>query len=149
MQAADHEEEDQSKSLSTRVELNKAKSMVNSNQDPVDVAKKVQEIKLRFPKRKSLEWKIDFLKWKFEKENLGDRCKKIVDGAEVALKLEEKLVNMEAKMKAGEGDEELRLKAELLRRKIERYHFLMHLLSVSDDPGGFAVCLQNYTKAPL
>ena len=99
--------------------------MVNSNQDPVDVAKKVQELKLRFPKRKSLEWKIDFLKWKFEKENLGDSCKKIVDGAEVVLKLEEKLVNMEAKMKAGEGDEELRLKVELLRRKIERYHFLM------------------------
>ena len=89
------------------------------------------------------------MKSKFEKKNLDDCCKKIVDGAEVALKVEETLVSMEAKVKTGEGDAELRVKVELVRRKMERYHFLMHLLSVSDDPANFAFCLQNYTKASL
>merc|ERR1719342_362273 len=53
----------------------------------------------------------------------------IIDGAEVALKVKEKLSNMEAKLKSGEGDEKLRLKVELVRRKVERYHLMMLLFS--------------------
>merc|ERR1712130_1067021 len=138
---------DQAKMPITGDEPYKTKETVNSNRDFVYLAKQVKEFLLRFPKRTSLKWKIDLLKSKFEKKNLDDCCKKIVDGAEVALKVEEKLVSMEAKVKTGEGDAELRVKVELVRRKMERYHFLMHLLSVSDDPTNFAFCLQNYTQA--
>ena len=123
--------------------------MANGSQDPIDVAKKVREQMQSFPKRKSLEWRIDFLRWKLEKDKLGDCCKNILEGAEVALKVEEKLERMEAKVKTGEGDEELRLKVEHWRRKIEKYHFLMHLLSVSNDPDASKKCLRNYIKAPV
>ena len=143
MQVAYDDTEGQAETPSSRAEPNETKEMVNSKQDPVDLAKKVQEQMLSFPKRKSLEWKIDFLKWKFEKQNLDDCCKKIVEGAEVALKVEERLVSMEARVKTGEGDEELRLKVELSRRKIERYYCLMQLLSVSNNPGEFAACVGN------
>ena len=138
--------DDQAKMPITGDEPNKTKETFNSNRDFVDLAKQVQKFMLRFQKRTSLKWKINLLKRKFETKNLDDCCKKIVDGAEVVLKVEEKLVSMEAKVK---GDAELRPKVELVRRKLERYHFLMHLLSVSDDPGNFAYCLQNYTEASL
>ena len=120
--------------------------MANNNLDPVHLAKSVADQLVRFPRGKSLEWKINFLRWKFEKQNFGDCCKMIIDGAEVALKVEEKLSNMEAKLKSGEGDEKLRLKVELVRRKVERYHLMMHLFSVSKNPGEFAACVRNHSR---
>ena len=60
--------------------------------------------------------------------------------------MEEKLSCLEAKVKSGEGDERLRLKVELVRRKVERFHFLMHLLSVSKNPGEFAACVRNFNR---
>jgi len=81
---------------------------------------------------------------KFEKQNFGDCCKMIIDGATVVLKVEEKLSEMEAKVKTGEGGERLRLKVENVMRKIERYHILMHLLAVSKNPGEFAACARNF-----
>ena len=108
--------------------------MANNNLDLVHLAKRVADQLVRFPRGKSLEWKINFLRWKFEKQNFGDCCKMIIDGAEVALKVEEKLSKMEAKLKRGEGDEKLRLKVELVRRKVERYHLMMLLFSVSKNP---------------
>ena len=122
--------------------------MANGSQDPIDVAKKVREQMQSFPKQKSLEWRIDFLRWKLEKDKLGDCCKNILEGAEVALKVEEKFERMEAKVKTGEGDEELRLKVEHWRRKIEKYHFLMHLLSVSNDPDASKNVLGTISKLP-
>ena len=46
-------------------------------------------------------------------------------------------------MKSGEGDGKLRLKVGLVRRKVERYYRLMHLLSESKNPGGFVDWLSN------
>ena len=120
--------------------------MTNNNQDPVRLAKKVTDQLDRFPRGKSLEWKMNFLKCKFEKQNFGNCCKTIIYGAEVALKVEEKLLCMEAQVKSGVADERLRHKVELVRRKMERYHFLMHLLSVSKNPGEFAACVRNFKR---
>ena len=90
----------------------------NNNLDPVHLAKRVTAELVRFPRGESLEWKIDFLKRKFEKQNFGDccnlQCKMIIDGAIVALGVKEKLPRMEAKLKSGEGDEQFRLKVELV-----------------------------------
>ena len=77
--------------------------MANNNLDPVHLAKRVSDQLVRFPKGKSLEWKIKRLKWKFEKQNFGECYKMIMDGAEVVLKVEEKLSEMEAKVKTGGG----------------------------------------------
>ena len=120
--------------------------MANNNLDPVHLAKEVSVQLGRFPRRKSLEWKINFLKWKFAKQNFGNCCKTIIYGAEVALKVNEKLSCLQAKVRSGEGDERLRLKVELVRRKVERYHFLMHLLSVSKNPGEFAAGVSIISK---
>ena len=65
----------------------------------------------------------------------------IIDGAEVALKVEEELSNMETRVKSGEGGERLRMKVELVRRKVERYYRLIHLFSTY--PQEFADCLGN------
>ena len=118
--------------------------MANNNLDPVHLAKRVSDQLVRFPGEKSLQWKIDFLKWKFDEENFGDCCKMIINGAEVVLKVEEKLSGMEAKVKNGEGGEMHKVKVENVRRKVERYHFLMHLLAVSKNPGEFAACARNF-----
>ena len=120
--------------------------MANNNLDPVHLAKEVSVQLGRFPRRKSLEWKINFLKWKFAKQNFGNCCKTIIYGAEVALKVKERLSCLQAKVRSGEGDERLRLKVELVRRKVERYHFLMHLLSVSKNPGEFAAGVSIISK---
>jgi len=119
-------------------------SMANNNLDPVHLAKSVSDQMVRFPRGKSLEWKIKQLKWKFEKQNFGDCYKMIIDGATVVLKVEEKLSEMEAKAKIGEGGEKLRLKVDHVKRKVERYHFLMHMLAVSKNPGEFAACAKNF-----
>ena len=74
--------------------------MTNNNLDPVHLAKRVTDQLDRFPSGKSREWKINFLKWKFAKQNFGNCCKTIIYGAEVALKVEEKLSCMEAKVKS-------------------------------------------------
>merc|ERR1712105_397434 len=58
-------------------------------------------------------------------------------------KVKEKLSSMEAKLKNGEGDEKLGLKVELVRKKVDRYYFLMHLLFVSKNPEEFADCSGN------
>ena len=120
--------------------------MANNNLDPVHLAKRVSDQLVRFPGEKSLQWKIDFLKWKFDEENFGDCCKMIINGAEVVLKVEERLSEMAAKVKNGEGGEMLKVKVENVRRKVERYHFLMHLFSVSKNPGEFAVCVNNFNS---
>ena len=122
--------------------------MANNNLDPVQLAKRVSGQLVKWSvgqknKRKSLQWKIDSLKWKFAKQNFGDCCKMIMDGAEVALKVEEELSNMEARVEGGEGGERLRLKVKLVRRKVERYYRLIHLFSVSKNPREFADCLGN------
>ena len=117
--------------------------MANNNLDPVQLAKRVSSQLVKWSvgqknKRKSLQWKIDSLEWKFAKQNFGDCCKMIIDGAEVALKVEEELSNMEASVEGGEGDEGLRMKVELVRRKVERYYRLIHLFSTY--PQEFADC---------
>ena len=125
--------------------------MSNNNLDPVDLAKRVTDELVRFPSGKGLEWKIDFLKCKFEEQNFGDCCKMILDGAVVALKVEEQLSCMQAKnfikVKNGEEDETLRLKIELVRQKVERYHCLMQLLSLSKNPEEFAACVGNDSES--
>ena len=115
-------------------------SMANNNIDPVNLANNNLDQWVIFPRGKGLEWKPDFLK--FKKQNFGDCCKMITEGAEVALKVEEKLSHMEAKVKNGEGDEKLRLKVEVVRMKVERYHCLMHLFSASKSPERFAEYMQ-------
>ena len=120
--------------------------MANNNLDPARLAKRVADQLARFPKGKSLQWKIDVLKCNFEKQNFGNCCRTIIFGAEVALKVEEKLSWMEERLKNGERDERLRLKVELVRRKVERFHFLMHLLSVSRNPGEFAACVRTFSR---
>ena len=120
--------------------------MANNNLDPARLAKRVADQLTRFPRGKSLQWKIDYLQWKFEKQNFGNCCRTIIFGAEVALKVEEKLLWMEERLKNGERDERLRLKVELVRRKVERFHFLMHLLSVSKNPGEFAACVRTFNR---
>ena len=103
------------------------------NIDPVNQAERVSDRWVRFPRGEGLEWRL-----KFQKQDFGECCKMIKDGAEVALKVEEKLSQMEVKVKNGEGDEKLRLKVELVRKKVERYHCLTHLFSVSKCPERFA-----------
>ena len=120
--------------------------MANNNLDPVHLAKRVSNQLVSFPRGKSLQSKIEFMKWMYENENFGGCCKMIIDGATVVLKVEEKLSEMEARVKNGEGGERLRLKVENVRRKIERYHILMHLLVVSKNPGEFAACVRNFNS---
>ena len=113
----------------------------NNNIDPVKLDERVSDQHwVQFPRGKGLEWDPAFLK--FRKQNFGDCCKMITEGAEVTLKVEEKLSHMEAKVKNGERDEKLRLKIELVRKKVERYHCLMHLFSASKSPERFAEYMQ-------
>ena len=123
-----------------------SKSMDNNNLGPAHLAKRVADQLVRFPREKCLEWKIDFLKWKFEMQKLDNCCKMIIDGAAVALKVEEKLTSMEAKVKSGEGDKKLRLKVELTRRKVQRYHSLMQMLSVSKNPEEISAPVRNFSR---
>ena len=55
--------------------------MANNNSDPVHLAKIVADQLVRFPRGKSLEWKINFMRWKFEKQNFGDDSQLSVDNS--------------------------------------------------------------------
>ena len=61
----------------------------------------------------------------------------------VVQRVEKRLAHLEARVKTGEGGKVLRQKVELVKRKLQRYHFLMRLLHLSKSPSEFVAFIEK------
>ena len=61
----------------------------------------------------------------------------------VVQRVEKRLLRLEARVKAGDGDQVLRQKVELVKRKLQRYYFLMKLLPLSKRPSDFFAFIEK------
>ena len=67
---------------------------------------------------------------KLEYDNLVQRVKK-------------RLLRLEARVKTGDGGQVLRQKVEIVKRKLQRYYFLMQLLPLSKSPSDFVAFIET------
>ena len=61
----------------------------------------------------------------------------------VVQRVEKRLAHLEARVKTGEGGKVLKQKVELVKRKLQRYHFLMRLLHLSKSPSEFVAFIEK------
>lgn len=78
-----------------------------------------------------------------------DNFKRNLNGAEVSKRVEDRLASMEARLKSGEGGDELRKKVELVRSKLQRYYFLAQLLPLSKNSSDYDAFIKKYKEQEL
>ena len=110
----------------------------NQRQNSSEVVKKVKEHLSKIPGGQNLAEKMDVLKQKLQKSDCDsekDRQTVMISNAEkVSKKVEERLARMEARLEVEKDNVELKKKANLVRRKLQRCYFLMQLLPLSRNP---------------
>ena len=80
--------------------------------------------------------------------NFGN-IKRNQNGAEVSKRVEDRLASMEARLKSGEGGDEMRQKVELVRSKLQRYYFLAQLVRLSKNSSDYDAFIKKYEEQVL
>ena len=120
----------------------------DSNLNAVELAEKVKENLTRTKGDQVLK-QSGIVKQNQRLRRTFGLCNSDLDGAEVAKRIERKLASMQARVKVGEGGEELRQRVNLVRSKLQRYYFLAQLLPLSKSPSEFAAFMETFKEQKL